>query len=420
MRRIAVSLVAAALVLSACSDDSPIIDEVVDGASAATAEEADESTTSAAPTTADATTTTAEPTTTTEAPATTAAPPPEASSEYETTDLGDGWIEVGHIAAEGEEPCQCSDGSEYNFYAREGAAGSSRVMVMFEGGGACWNQLTCTPSTGVYKRQVAEDRDGYVATDLTQIGGVFDEENPANPLADYTVVFVPYCTGDTHLGNAEVTYGDGLTIQHRGAVNSQAAMDWVVAEYPDVQDLFVTGMSAGSVPTPLFAGMLADDLPDARVVALADASGAYPTAPEISAVIDANGSMDILPEWDVYAGATADDVGIPALMWGTAIHNPDIVLARYDNAYDGVQSTFRAFLGIGADDLAEEIIRIDSEIEANSRPVSSFVAPGDDHTILTSDRLYTETVEGVAFIDWLSDLVAGEPVPDVVCTDCEG
>ena len=418
MVRVAGLILACALTGLACSSSETNVSD------AAAASEADESTTtqqssSSTVASTEPPSTTAEPTTTTtEAETTTTVV--EASGGYESEDLGGGWIEVTHVAGPGEEPCQCSDGSDWNFYAREGTAGSRQVMVMFEGGGACWNELTCTPSTGVYKRQVSDDRDGYDATELTEIGGVFDEENPANPLADYTVVFVPYCTGDTHLGNAEVTYGDDLVIQHRGAVNSRAAMDWVVAEYPDVEDLFVTGMSAGSIPTPLFAGLLADELPEARVVALADASGAYPTAPEISAVIDANGSMDIVPDWDVYAGATAADLGIPALMWGTATHNPDIVMARYDNAYDGVQATFRAFLGIGADDLADEIIRIDAEIEGNSRPISSYVAPGDDHTILMSDRLYTETVEGVAFIDWLSDLVAGEPVTDVVCTDCEG
>lgn len=376
--------------------------------------------TTEAPTTTSASTT-VEPTTTTAEPTTTAAPPPTvASAGYETSDLGEGWIEIDHVAAPGEVPCQCSDGSDWNFYAREGAAASSKVMVLFEGGGGCWNELTCTPSTGVYKQRVSDDRENYEATELSDISGIFDATNPANPLSEYTVVFVPYCTGDTHLGNAEVTYGDDLVIQHRGAVNAQAAMDWVVETYPDVDDLFVTGMSAGSIPTPLFAGLLADDLPSARVVALADASGAYPTAPEFSAVIAANGSMEIVPEWDVYAGATADDLGIPALMWGTASHNPDIVLARYDNAYDGVQSAFRSFLGITADDLATDILAIDAEIEQNSRPVSSYVAPGDDHTILMSDRLYTETVEGVAFVDWLTDLVEGTPVDDVICTDCQG
>ena len=410
MHRLAGVVLAFALTGLACSADAAVEETAASSTTAAP-----NSSTQAPTTGADTSSTTEAETTTTEATTTTVA---EASAGYATRELGEGWIEIDHIAADGEVPCQCSDGSDWNFYAREGRAGSSKVMVLFEGGGACWNELTCTPSTGVYKRRVSDDRESYEATALAAIGGVFDASNPANPLADYTVVFVPYCTGDTHLGNAEVTYGDDLTIQHRGALNSRAAMDWVVQTYADVDDLFVTGMSAGSVPTPLFAGMLADDLPDARVVALADASGGYPTAPEFSAVIEANGSMDILPDWQVYEGVTAADLGIPALAWSTAAHNPDIVLARYDNAYDGVQAAFRSFLGVTADDLLADIVAIDAEIEENSRPISSYIAPGDDHTILMSDRLYTETVAGVAFVDWLSDLVEGVPVGDVICTEC--
>ncbi|MBL1135963.1 MAG: hypothetical protein HND46_11645 [Chloroflexi bacterium] len=37
-------------------------------------------------------------------------------------------------------------------------------------------------------------------------GGIFDLENPENPFADYNMVFVPYCTGDVHIGNREATY----------------------------------------------------------------------------------------------------------------------------------------------------------------------------------------------------------------------
>ena len=413
MHRLAGLILAYAVTCLACSDSVSV------GSEAEASPNVDSSTTATSSTTVATTTvppSTVVETTTTVAATTTVAV--EVGGRYQTRDLGEGWIEIDHQAAPGDIPCQCSDGSDWSFYAREGTAGASKVMVLFEGGGACWNELTCTPATGVYKRQVADGRDGYGATTLADLDGVFDATNPANPLADYTVIFIPYCTGDTHLGNAEVAYGDDLVIQHRGAINSRAAMNWVVDTYPDVDELFVTGMSAGSVPTPLFAGLLADELPDARVVALADASGAYPTAPEISAVIERHGSMDIVPDWEVYAGATAADLGIPALMWQTAQHNPDIVLARYDNAYDSVQAAFRTFLGIPADDLAAEILAIDAEIETNGRPVASYVAPGDDHTILLSNRLYSETVDGVAFVDWLTALVEGRPVDDVICSDC--
>ena len=53
--------------------------------------------------------------------------------------------------------------------------------------------------------------------------------DPAAPEHADTHVYVPYCTGDLHWGNATVRYQEGVTIEHRGAVNAQAAVDWLQA-----------------------------------------------------------------------------------------------------------------------------------------------------------------------------------------------
>jgi hypothetical protein len=45
-------------------------------------------------------------------------------------------------------------------------------------------------------------------------------------------------------------------------------------------------------------------------------------------------------------------------------------------------------------------------------------APGEDHVALNSERFYSESVNDVALVDWVSDLVAGASVDDVRCSDC--
>jgi hypothetical protein len=40
--------------------------------------------------------------------------------------------------------------------------------------------------------------------------------------------------------------------------------------------------------------------------------------------------------------------------------------------------------------------------------------------VLSRPDFYTETVEGVPFVDWVTDLVERTPVPDVHCTQCGG
>jgi hypothetical protein len=48
----------------------------------------------------------------------------------------------------------------------------------------------------------------------------------------------------------------------------------------------------------------------------------------------------------------------------------------------------------------------------------SYIAPGGEHTTLSDGTFYTEAVDGTRLVDWVTRLVAGEPVEDVHCTDC--
>ncbi len=102
------------------------------------------------------------------------------------------------------------------------------------------------------------------------------------------------------------------------------------------------------------------------------------------------------------------------------LHDPDLVLARHDHAFDEVQESFAAASGTLGSDVATLIDANAAAIEADGVPVSTYVAPGTDHTILMSDSVYTQGVEGVAFIDWLTELVAGGEPADVACVDCGG
>ena len=68
---------------------------------------------------------------------------------------------------------------------------------------------------------------------------------------------MPYCTGDLHWGNASVEYLPTVTVEHRGAVNARAAVDWMQVQLPSPQVLLVTGCSAGAYASLLWAANLA-------------------------------------------------------------------------------------------------------------------------------------------------------------------
>ena len=280
--------------------------------------------------------------------------------------------------------CRCADGSEFSFYER--SADPDKVLLYFQGGGACFSEATCSFTDGTYLVQ-ATGPDGGAGGEA----GIFDAANPDNPFADWSIVFVPYCTGDVHIGDNVQEYAEDLTVNHVGYVNASAGLDHVVENYGDASQVFVAGSSAGGVPSPLFGGLAADALPDAEVAVLADASGGYPDNPPVNGAIGALwGTFENVPDWDATEGLTDEDYSIPGLFELAGQEHPDIRFARYDNAYDEVQQQFSLLSGISGGDVLSIVQQNEADIEAAGVPIASFIAPGTDHTILAGPAVYSQ------------------------------
>jgi hypothetical protein len=50
---------------------------------------------------------------------------------------------------------------------------------------------------------------------------------------------------------------------------------------------------------------------------------------------------------------------------------------------------------------------------------TGYTAPGNDHGIVGDGTFYEIEVNGVTLVDWIEALLAGEPLDDVHCEDCE-
>ncbi len=309
--------------------------------------------------------------------------------------------------------CMCSDGSGVQFYVHR--ADPAKVVLFFEGGGACFSAATC--GSGATFQPNADYGPAFETTGE----GIFDFSDTRNPFAGWSFVYVPYCTGDVFLGNATHDYGEGIVIQHKGFVNASAALDSLAQRFPDAAQLVVTGESAGGVPTPMFGGLAHDLLPAAAITVLADSSGAYPDVPGINSLVGSLwGTMNAVPDWPENAGMTVDRWSIPGLFVQAGKHDPAIVFARHDYASDVVQTFFGSLVGFGADNLVTLIDQNETEIESNGVNVLGFVAPGIGHTVLGSPEFYTEAVNGVQFVDWVAGLLDRTTTNDVHCTDCGG
>jgi hypothetical protein len=295
-------------------------------------------------------------------------------------------------------------------------ADPAKVVLFLEGGGACFTAETCaftdTEQTTYSWRTGPED-------DPARMGGIFELDNPANPFGDHSMIFVPYCTGDVHIGDATTEYSPELTVQHKGAVNGAAAVAYLAEQFPDAEQVVVVGESAGAVAAPLYGGLVSDALPDAEVIVFADGAGGYPGEPGLTGFVGGLwGTMNAVPDWEVNEGMTVENWTLPGLWVQAGTHDPEIAMSRFDYAFDSVQVFFAGLAGVAADELVEFLDANEAMIEAAGVDQASFTAPGDDHTLVRRDTFYTMEVDGVSLVDWLTDLLAGADVPDVHCTEC--
>ena len=309
----------------------------------------------------------------------------------------------------------CSDGSPYSFFVRHGDP--DKLLVYFQGGGACWFRENCDPQMSPsYSIRIGNiDRANF---------GIFNLDNPDNPFKDHTTVFAPYCTADVHLGASDTVYPPveegqtDLVIRHQGRANVEAVLQWTYEHVPSPQDIFVTGSSAGAIPSPLYTALIADHYVDARIAQLGDGAGGYRRINNDSRPDEQWGTFNFITQEQGFADLSPETMTYESLYIAAAQAHPDITFAEYDAAEDAVQKRFLNMSG-------QRDVALQQAIEANHADIrrevgnfSSYIAGGDSHTILGRPEFYTLASDGVAIRDWVAALANFEAVENVTCAQC--
>lgn len=207
----------------------------------------------------------------------------------------------------------CASGARAGVAINSGAA--TQLVIYLEGGGACWNQGTCVPSLLQFgpicsygnfclyegaggQRPTAAfvelsdpfpaDGGGVLPSVLAPISKsvVFDRARANSPFRDATFVYVPYCTGDLHSGNATRDYPFQSTLgaevknyrmHFAGATNIDAYLAHLKTQYPGVTTIWLIGLSAGGYGATLHLSRVQRAFPSATVRLLADSAPYLPT-----------------------------------------------------------------------------------------------------------------------------------------------
>jgi hypothetical protein len=162
----------------------------------------------------------------------------------------------------------CGNGTPMRFYINRSQ--SSNLLYVMQPGGACWDYSTCAggATTGPAAGLGAFNPDGiphnYMNGTASQtlmssfLSPLMIRMDLAHALVreprvetqDWTHVFVPYCTGDIHMGSAVRSYtastGEWRIQHYNGLKNVQAVSQWLVDHgFGQPERLLVYGTSAG-------------------------------------------------------------------------------------------------------------------------------------------------------------------------------
>lgn len=309
---------------------------------------------------------------------------------------------------------RCADGSDYRFFVRENDP--TRLLFFLQGGGACWSHSTCGAGSASYN----DNLDELDSIDDLSMAGIFNFEREENPFREYSVVYVPYCTGDVHLGDSDQDYSDGggssITIYHRGFKNATSAVEHTVATFGELETIFVAGSSAGAIPSPYYAAKLAERYPGAEIAQLGDGAGGYSKA-ETQATNW--GTLQYLTQTQAFSHLSAADFEAQQLYIAAGEAYPEFRLARYDVEEDTTQRLFLSLAGMPVSSLRPSLIANNADIRGEVTRFKAFIDCGTSHTILGSTRFYSRSVCGTNIRDWVADHANKTEIRDVTCGNCE-
>ncbi len=342
---------------------------------------------------------------------------------------------------------------QFFFFAKGGT--SNNLIVYFEGGGACWDTSNCVYAPlfgGTYSTHVGTTVEG-----LNDAGGIANFNNPDNPFMEWNMVYIPYCTGDVHVGVNDYDYPDYLglhvlpefnswTIRHRGKVNFRVVLKWIQNTFTTApQKIFVAGSSAGAYGAGLNFADIVDAYPSSMAYCFPDAGNGI--MPDDDAVFKdlANERWNLQLPWQVpeFIEGTNNfaDFSTGELYGAIANHYPDSIVTPYTAAWDHNQIMFYYIMlyidwwymplwqnyyenvDAHSEDWNARMYAVldDTMAHAAAGNYRYYVGPRCNHTILGSPDFYDELSGGYSLLEWVTQLLDSgvDNLPNVLCTDCD-
>jgi hypothetical protein len=276
------------------------------------------------------------------------------------------------------------------------------LVIFLQGGGGCWDEITCAgigTASNIkdgYKKENFED-EVKGSLNPSMHGGMFDRALSSNPFKDSSYIFIPYCTGDVHVGDATAQFLFPPRKMHfAGRRNIQAFLEKIVPAFQNASRVTFSGSSAGGFGAALNFWRVKDAFGTVRVDMIDDSGPPFE-----------QDKMPLLGTWKkawnmdgAYPAACEEcKTNIAALTnyYATTYQTSRLSLLSYD--HDNVISLF--FVQ-SQDAFAGNLTSVADNRLSLLPNMRYFIVPGAHHTMLWD---LSTTSANVKLGDWLTEMV---------------
>lgn len=281
----------------------------------------------------------------------------------------------------------CANGTSTGLGVNPAPADGGDVVLYLAGGGACWDAASCYVVKSAWNVDLGYGPAQFASERFRSIP-LFDRRNMANPFAGAHFVFVPYCTGDLHIGTATKRHTAGVDTHHVGAKNLDAFLARLGPTFASARRVFVIGTSAGGFGGQMNAWRFAAAFPSAEVHVLADSA----------ALVMPAGSRwsEWVTAWEPQAPPGCATCGDGPEPWLTsarlALGNGRLALISSEE--DGLLAAFSGLTGAAFRDAVLGL----RQRHFAAPPSAAFVVPGARHVFLDE---WSVEQRGVRLGAWL-------------------
>lgn len=302
---------------------------------------------------------------------------------------------------------------------------SDKLLIFLDGGGACFNELTCAFNLSSFNEEDFNDRIN------SETSLVLNRNNPENQFAEWNFIFVPYATGDVHAGSnasAQVPNGGPNGQAMLGRNNITIILNDLKTYFDNnggLSEVVLAGSSAGGfgvMPNYFqLKSILATNVPTTAIVdagqvfldnslltpclvnqweSLWNISGSFPS--DLNMIVQNDYDYDIQKVYE-YSSLKYPEDNFGFLSY-----------------YEDGTNTF--FYGFGQDDCAyppagpvsgasfkNGLLDLQNDLLGNLSNWKVFYKNGTSHVFL-SDSEFDQTINGTTLNQWLEDLRQGTAI----------